>query len=270
MQMPGFSSVQFSHSVLSASLQPHEPQHARPPCPSPTPRAHPNPCPLCQWCHPTILSSVIPFSSCPQSFPASRSFQMSQLFTSGGQNIGVSASASVLPMNTQDWSPLGWSGWISLHSKGLSRAFSHTTVQKHQFFGAQLSSQSNSHTTIALTRWTFVDKVMSLHFNMLSRLVITFLPRSKHLLISWLQSPSAVILEPRKIKSATVSPYICHEVMGPDAVILIFWMLSFKPTFSLSSFTFIKRLFSSSSLCPIRLVSSAYLRLLIFLPAILI
>ena len=127
--------------------------------------------------------------------------------------------------------------------------------------------------TIALTRRTFVDKVMSLLFNMLSRLVITFLPRSKHLLISWLQSPSAVILEPRKIKSdtvSTVSPSISHEVMGPDAMILVFWMLSFKPTFSLSSFTFIKRLFSSSSLATITVVSSAYLRLLMFLPAILI
>ena len=127
--------------------------------------------------------------------------------------------------------------------------------------------------TIALTRQTFVGKVMSLLFNRLSRLVITFLPRSKHLLISWLQPPSAVILEPPKIKSDTVftvSPSICHEVMGPDAMILVFWMLSFKPTFSLSSFTFIKRLFSSSSLSAIRVVSSAYLRLLIFLPAILI
>ena len=125
--------------------------------------------------------------------------------------------------------------------------------------------------TIASNRWTFIGKVMSLLSNMLSRLVITFLPRSKHLLISWLQSPSAVILEPRKIKSdtvSTVSPSICHEVMGPDAMILVFWMLSFKPTFSLSSFTFIKRLFSSSSLSAIRVVSSAYLRLLAFLPAI--
>ena len=113
--------------------------------------------------------------------------------------------------------------------------------------------------TIALTRWTFADKVMSLLFNMLSRLVITFLPRSKHLLISWLQSPSAVILEPRKIKSATVSPSSCYEVMGADAMILVFWMLSLKPTFSRSSFTFIKRLFSSSSLSAIRVVSSAYL-----------
>ena len=126
----GFSSVQFSHSVVSLC----DPMHARPPCPSPTPRVHPNTCPSSQWCHPTISSSVVPFSSCPQSFPASGSFQMSQLFPSGGQNIGVSASASVLPMNSQDWSPLGWTGWISLQSKGLSRVFSNTTVQKHQFF----------------------------------------------------------------------------------------------------------------------------------------
>ena len=138
-------SVQFSHSVMSDSLQPHEPQHTRPPSPSSTPGVHPNSYPSSQWWHPTISSSVIPFSSCPQSFPASGSFQMSQLFTSGGQNIGVSASASVLPMNTQDWSPLGWTGWISLQSKGLSRVFANITVQKHQFFGAQLSSQSNSH-----------------------------------------------------------------------------------------------------------------------------
>ena len=118
-----FSSVQFSHSVMSNSFWPHEPQHARPPCPSPTPGVHPNPCPLSWWCHPTISSSIVPFSSCPQSFPASGSFQMSQLFTSGGQSIGVSASTSVLPMNTQDWSPLGWTGWISLQSKGLSESF---------------------------------------------------------------------------------------------------------------------------------------------------
>ena len=115
------SSVDFSCSVVSDSLQPHEPQHARPPCPSPTPGVHPNPCPSSQWCHPTISSFVVPFSSCPQSFPASGSFPKSQLFTSGGQSIGVSASTSVLPMNTQDWSPLGWTGWISLQSKGLSR-----------------------------------------------------------------------------------------------------------------------------------------------------
>ena len=122
---------------MSDSLQSHELQHTRAPCPSPTPRVYPNPCPFSRWCHPTISSSVVPFS-CPQSFPTSGSFQMSQLFTSGGQSIGVSASTSVLPMNTQDWFPLGWTGWISLQSKGLSRVFSNTTVQKHQFFWAGL------------------------------------------------------------------------------------------------------------------------------------
>ena len=133
------SSVQFSHSVMSYSLWPHEPQHTRPPCPSPTPGVHLNPCPLSRWCHPTISSSVVPFPSCPQSFPASGSFPMSQLFAWGGQSIGVSASTSVLPMNTQNWSPLGWTGWISWQSKGFSRVFSNTVVQKHQFFGTQLS-----------------------------------------------------------------------------------------------------------------------------------
>ena len=131
-----FSSVQFSLSVVFNSLWPHEPQHTKPPCPSPTPRVYPNSCPSSWWCHPTISSSIVPFSSCPQSFPASGSFQMSHLSATGGQSIGVSASTSVLPMNTQDWSPLGWTGWISLQSKGLSRVFSNTTVQKHQFFGA--------------------------------------------------------------------------------------------------------------------------------------
>ena len=130
--------VQFSHSVVSDSLQPHESQHAMLPCPSPTPRIYPNSCPLSWWCHLTISSSVVPFSSCPQSFPTSGSFQMSQLFASGGQNIGVSASASVLPMNTQNWSPLELIGWISLQSKGLSKEFSNTTVQKHQFFGTHI------------------------------------------------------------------------------------------------------------------------------------
>ena len=137
-------SVQFS-SVTQSGLTLCNLQHARSPCPSPTLRIHPNPCPLSQWCHPTISSSVIPFSSCPQSFSASGSFPMSQLFTWDGQSIRVSASASVHPVNTQDWSPSGWTGWISFQSKGLSRVFSNTTVQKHQFFGAQLSSQSNSH-----------------------------------------------------------------------------------------------------------------------------
>ena len=134
-----FSSVQFNCSVVSDSLRSHEPQHARPPCPSPTPGVHPNPCSLSRWCHPTISSSVVPFSSCPQSFSASGSFQLSLLFPSDGQNIGVSASTPVAPMNTQDWFPLGWTGWISLQSKGLSRVFSNITGQKHQFFSTQLS-----------------------------------------------------------------------------------------------------------------------------------
>ena len=134
-----FSSVLFSCSVMSDSLQPHEPQHARPPCPSPTAGVYPNPCPLSWWCHPTISSSVLPFSSHLQSFPASGSFPMSQFFTSGYQSIGTSASASVLPMSTQGWFPLGLTDWISLQSKGLSRVFSNITVQKHQFFGTQLS-----------------------------------------------------------------------------------------------------------------------------------
>ena len=139
-----FISVQFSCSIVSDSLRPHESQHARPPCPWPTPRVHSNSHPSSQWCHPAISSSVVPFS-CPQSLPASESFPMSQLFAWGGQSTGVSAWASVLPKNTQDWFPLEWTGWISLQSKGLSRVFSNTTLQKHQFFSAQPSSQSNSH-----------------------------------------------------------------------------------------------------------------------------
>ena len=131
--------VQFSHSVVSNSLRPHGLQHARPPCPLPTPRVYSNSCPSSRWYHPTFSSSVIPFSACLQSFPESGSFPRSQFFTSGGQSIRVSVSASVLLMNTQDWSPLGWTGWISLQSMGLSRVFSNTTVQKHQFFCAQLS-----------------------------------------------------------------------------------------------------------------------------------
>ena len=132
-------SVQFSCSVVSNSLQPHGLYHARPCCPSPTPGVYSNSCPLSWWCYPTISSSVVPFSSCPQSFPASGSFLMSQLFASGGQSIGVSTSTSVLPMNIRDWLPLGWPGWISLQSKGLSRVFSNTTVKKHQFITTQRS-----------------------------------------------------------------------------------------------------------------------------------
>ena len=244
-------SVQFNLSVMSDCLWPHGLQHTRPPCPSPTPGVYSNSCPLSQWCYPTTSSSVVPFSSCLQSFPASGSFQMSQ-FTSGGQSIGISASALVLPMKIQDWFPLGWTGWISWQSKALRSLLQYhsskaSILQCSAFFIVQLSHPyMTTGKTIALTRWTFVDRVMSVLFNMLSRLVITFLPRSKHLLISWLQSPSAVILEPPKIKSDTVSPSISHEVMGPDAMIFVFWMLSFKPPFSLSTFTFIKRLFISS------------------------
>ena len=218
---PQFSSVTQS----CPTLWNHGLQHARLPYPLTTPGAYSNSCPSSRWCHPTIPSSVVLFSSGLQSFPASGSLKISQFFASGGQSIR--ASASVLPVNIQDWFPLGLTGWISLQSKGVSRVFSNTTVQKHQFFSAQLSLQSNSHPhtttrkTIALTRWTFVGKVMSLLFNMLFRLVVVFLPRSKSLLISWLQSPSAMIMEPQKIKSLTVSivsPSICHEVMEPDAV----------------------------------------------------
>ena len=236
-----FSSVRFSRSVVSNSLKYHGLQHTRPPCSSPTPGVFSNSCPFNRWCHPTISSSVIPFPSCLQSFPASGSFQMSQFFTLDGQSTGVSAATSTLPKNIQDLFPLGWTGWISLQSKGLSRVFSNNAVQKHQFFGAQLSFWSNSHIYSRL--WEnhsfdymdfFVGKVMSLLFNMLSRLVTAFPPRNNHLLISWLQSPSAMILEPKKIKSVTVSivsPPICHEVMGLDAMISVFWMLNFKSIF---------------------------------------
>ena len=140
-----FSSVQFSRSVVFESLQPRESQHARPPCPSPTPGVHSDSRPSSQWCHPAISSYVVPFSSCPQSLPASGSFPMSQLFTWVGQSTGVSASASFPPKKSQGWSPSEWTGWISFQSKGLSRVFFNTTVQKHQFFSAQPSSQSNSH-----------------------------------------------------------------------------------------------------------------------------
>ena len=191
----------FNRSVMSNSLWSYGLQHNRPPCPSPTPRVYSNSRPLSPRCHPTIPSSVSSFSSCLQSFPASESFQMSQLFTSGDRSIGVSASTSVLTMNIPDWFPLGWTGWISLQSKGLSRVFSSTIVWKHQFFGAQFSLYSNSH----IHTWPlekpklWLDRSLSAinvsAFNMLFRFVITFLPRYKCLLISWLQSPSAMILE---------------------------------------------------------------------------
>ena len=191
----------FSRSVMSDSLQPHELQHTRPLCPSPTPAVYPNTRPSSQWCHPAISSSVIPFSSCPQSLSASESFPMSQLFARGGQSIGVSALGSALPMNTQDWSPLEWD-WLdhlavhgTLKSLLQHHSWKASILWRSAFFTVQLSyPYMTTGKTIALTRRTFVGKVMSLFSNMLSRLVITFLPRSKHLLISWLQSPSAVIV----------------------------------------------------------------------------
>ena len=173
---------------MSDSLWLHGLQHTRLPCSSPTPGAYSNSCLLSRWCHPTISISVIPFSSCLQSFPASGSFQMSQLFASGDLSIGASASASVLPMNIQDWSPLGWTDWISLQFKGLSRVFSNTTVWKHYsargfLYNPTLSFILDYWKNHSLTRWNFVSKVMSLLFNMLSRLLIIFFfpPRSKHL-----------------------------------------------------------------------------------------
>ena len=270
-------SDQISCSVVSDSLRPHESQHARPPCPSPTPGVHSDSRLSSQWCHPAITSSVIPFSSCPQSLPASKSFPMSQLFAWDGQSTGVSALTSFLSKKSQGWSPLKWTGWISLQSKRLSSLLQHHSSKASissalSFLHSPTLTSIHDHWKNHCFRRTFVGKVLSLLFNMLSRLVITFLPRSKCLLISWLQSPSAVTLEPKKIKPdtvSTVSPSISHEVTGPDAMSLVFWVLSFKPTFSHSSFTFSKRIFSSS-LSATRVVSSAYLRLLIFLQAFLI
>ena len=161
-----YASVQFSYSLVSDSLQPHELQHASPSCPSPTPGVYPNSCPSSRWCHPTISSSVIPFSSCPQSFPASGSFQMSQLSTSGGQSLGVSASTSVPPMNTQDWSLLGWTGWISLQSNRLSRVFSNTTVQKPSILQHSAISLSISY---KLKRQPLIERTTCCTFNLKKR-----------------------------------------------------------------------------------------------------
>ena len=224
---------QFSLLVVASSLRPHQLQHAGLPCPSPALGAFSNLCPSSQWHHPTISSSVVPFSFYLQSFPTPGSFPMSHLFASGGQSIRVSVSASVLTMNIQDSFPLGLTGLISLQSKGLSRIFSNTKFQNYKFFGTQLSLWSNSHIHMWLLEkpklWPDGPLLAKscLLFNMLSRFIITFLSRSMHLLISWLQSPSALILEPPKIKSvtiSTVSPSICHEVMGQDAMILVFWI----------------------------------------------
>ena len=247
-------SVQFGYSVVSNSLRSHGLQHASLLCPSRTSRTCSNS--LSQWCHQAISSFVIPFSSCLQSFPASGSFPKSQFFTSGDQSIGALAMSPVLPINKQDWFPLSL---ISLLSKGLSRVFSNTRVKKKSILSV-LSFPYSPTLIFMHDYWKnhsfdyvdLVNKTMSLLFNKLSRFVIAFLLRSKHLLISWLLSPSAVILESKKIKSVTVSivsPSICHGVMGPDAMILVFWMLRFKPTCSLSSYTFTKRLFIYSSFC---------------------
>ena len=237
------SAVQFSSVFQSCpTLRPVESQHARPPCPSPIPGVHPNSCPSSWWCHPAISSSVIPFSSCPQFLPAYGSFPKSQLFAWGGQSIR-SFSFSTSPSNEHPRLISFRIGWLDLLAvQGTLKSLlqhhnSKASILWHSaFFAVQLSHPyMTTGKTIALTRWTFVGKVMSLLLNMLSRLVITFLPRSQCLLISWLQSPSAAILEPTKIKCdivSTVSPSISHEVMGPDAMIFVFWMLSFKPTFS--------------------------------------
>ena len=249
--------VQFSHSVLSNSLWPHGLQHARLPCSSSTPGVCSNSCPSSQWCHPTIFSSVIPFSSCLQSFPAS-----------------VFSSESVLPIRWPTYCSLSfsispsnaYSGLISFRMDWFDllavQVMLKHFLQHHSskasvfwcsaFFMIQLSHlYMSTGKTIALSTWTFVGKVTSLLFNMLCRLVMSFLPRSKCLLISWLQSPSAVILEPppqKKINNLSLFHYFLIYFPwsdGPDAILLVFWMLSFKPTFSLSSFTFIKRLFCS-------------------------
>ena len=262
---------------MSDSLWPHGPQHARLLCPLPTPRAFSNSCPSSRWWHPTISFYIVPFFLL-SIYPSIRGFSNESVlcirwpkYWSFSFYISPSNEYSGLIFFRMDWLDL-------LAVQGTLKSFLQHHSSKESFLRCCFFIVQLSHpymtigNTTALTRWTFVGKIMSLLFNMLSRLVITFLPRSKHLLISWLQSPSVVIFQPPKIKSATVStvsPSICLEVMGPDAMILVFWMLNFKPTFWLSSFTFIKRLFSSS-LSVIRVVSFAYLRLLIFLPAVMV
>ena len=262
-------SVQYSHSVIFTSLWPHGMQHARPPCSSPTPRVYPNSCPLSWWCHPTISSSVIPS---PCAFNLSQHQGVFQWFSSSHQVAKVLQIFSFSICPTKEYSGLvsfrmDWLGLLAVQGTLKSLLQHHSSKaslpQCSAFFIVQLSHPyMTTGKTIVLTRWTFVGKVISLLFNMLSMLVITFFPRSKCLLISWLLSPSAVILEPKKVKSvsvSTLSPSICHEVMGPDAMILVFLMLSFKPTFSLSSFTFIKRSFSSSSLSEVTDISPSNL-----------
>ena len=259
---------------MSILLQPHRLEHSRLPCPSVYPRVCSNSCPLSQWCRPTISFSITPFSSCPQSFPESKSFPMSQLFALGDHSIGTSASVSVLPMNIQGWFPL--TGLISLQSKGLSRVFSSTRVGRHESFSAQHSLWFNSHLymttgkTLVLTIGTFVSKIMALLSNTLSRLVIAFLPRNKCLnFMATVTVCSDFGAQENKVCHCFhFFPIYPHEVMGPDAMIFIFWMLSFKPDFH-------SPLSSSGSLVPfcfsaIKVALSVYLKLLIFLLAILI
>ena len=223
-------SVQFSRSIVSDSWWPHGLQHTRPPCPSPSPGACSNSCPFGQRCHPTISSSVIPFSSCPQSFPASGSFPISWLFTSGGQSIRASVSASALPMNIQGWFPLGLTGLISLLSKEFSRVFSRTTIWKHQLFSAQSSLWSNSH----IFTWLLEKPQLWLDGPLLAKWCLCFLihchsfPFKEQVSFNFV---AAVIihsdLEPKKIKSVTAftfPPSICHAVMGPDVMILVLWI----------------------------------------------
>ena len=269
---------------MSDSLRPHESQHTRPPCPSPAPGVYSNSCPS-MWCHQSVMPSshlilCRPLLLLPPIPPSTRVFSNESTLHMRWPKYW-SFSFSISPCNEHPGLISFRMDWLDLLAvqgtlKSLLQCHSSkaSIFQHLAFFTVQLShSYMTIGKIIVLTRRTFVGKVISMLFNMLPRLVITFLPRSKYLLISWLQSPSAVILEPPKIKSdtaSTVSPSIFHEVMGPDTMILVFWILSFKPTFSLSSFIFIKGLFSSSSLSAIRVVSSPYLRLLIFLPTILI
>ena len=191
---------------MSHSLQPREPQHARTPCPSPTPGVHSNSCPSSRWCHPTVSSSVVPFSSCPQSFPASGSFQMSQLSASGGQSLGASASASVLPMNTQDRFPLGWTGWISLQSKGLSRVFSNTTVEKHQFFSTLLSLWFNSnsqHLDYISTHSHFLLSPMDTGSQRISLLMMSLWHQNLHWIHNIFHFP---VMAPKDLQILTLLP----------------------------------------------------------------
>ena len=254
------------------SLRSHGLQHTRPPCPSPTPGVYSNSCPSSQWCHPTI-SSCFPLLLLPSIFPSLRVFSNESLLhirwpKYWSFSFSISSSNEYLGLISFR---IDWLDLLAVQGTLKSLLQHNSSILWHSaFFIVQLSHPyMTTGKTTALTRRTFVGKVMFLLFNMLSRFVRALLPRSRYLLISWLQSPSAVVLECQKIKSLTVSivsPSICHAVMGLDAMILIFWMLNFKPGFSLFSFTYIKRPFCSSLLSAIRVVSSAYLRLLIFSP----